>query len=83
MEKNPPRREQEEAMGRLVTIVTGGFADYSLEEMCRLAKQMGYDGLELACWGNLLDPHKAATDASYVNQVKDTLGKYGMQVYAL
>ena len=70
-------------MGRLVTIVTGGFADYSLEEMCRLARQMGYDGLELACWGNLLDPHKAATDAGYVNQVKDTLGKYGMQVYAL
>ena len=63
-------------MGRLVTIVTGGFADLTLDQMCALAQKMGYDGLELACWGNLLDPHKAATDMSYVDSVKETLAKY-------
>ena len=34
---------------RPVTLCTCQWADLPLEELCVLAKQMGYDGLELAC----------------------------------
>ena len=44
---------------------------------------MGYDGLEIACWGNNLDPKKAATDMEYVAYIKETLEKYGLQCKAL
>ena len=46
-------------MARPVTIFTGQWADLGLEEMCRTAKDMGYDGLEIASWGQI-DLQKAA-----------------------
>ena len=38
-------------MARPVTLMTAQWADLELEEICRLAKEMGYDGLEIASWG--------------------------------
>ena len=35
-------------MARPVTIFTGQWADLGLEQMCKLASDLGYDGLELA-----------------------------------
>ena len=52
-------------MARPVTIFTGQWADLGLEEMCRTAKDMGYDGLEIASWGQI-DLQKAAEDPEYV-----------------
>lgn len=43
-----------------------------LEEMCRTAKDMGYDGLEIASWGQI-DLQKAAEDPEYVKNLKGTL----------
>ena len=37
-------------MARKVTLMTAQWADMPFEEMCTLAKKMGYDGLEIACW---------------------------------
>ena len=48
-------------MTRPVTLFTGQWADLPLEEMCRTAKDMGYEGLEIATWGQI-DVHKAASD---------------------
>ena len=31
----------------------------------RKAQEMGYEGLEIACWGNQLDPERAAKDDAY------------------
>jgi sugar phosphate isomerase/epimerase len=70
-------------MSRLLTIMTCQWADLDLETMCQKAKEMGYDGLELACWGGQLDPKRAAEDDAYVAQVKETLNRYGMKVEAL
>lgn len=70
-------------MGRLLTLTTCQWADLSIEEVCKLAKEMGYDGLEMACWGNQLDPVRAAKDDAYVAEVKAILEKYGMKVQAL
>ena len=39
-------------MARPVTLFTGQWADLPLAELAPLAKGMGYDGLELACWGD-------------------------------
>lgn len=69
-------------MGRLVTLFTGQWADLSLEEMCRTARDMGYEGLEIATWGQI-DCHKAATDPSYVQEVKSILQKYNLKCTAL
>ncbi|MCQ2558579.1 MAG: sugar phosphate isomerase/epimerase [Oscillospiraceae bacterium] len=70
-------------MARLVTLTTCQWADMDFETLCKTAKEMGYDGLEIACWGNNLDPHRAATDPEYVKFIKDTLDKYGLQCKAL
>ena len=39
-------------MARQVTLFTGQWADLPLEEVCKKAKSFGYDGIELACWGD-------------------------------
>ncbi|MHB8061038.1 MAG: sugar phosphate isomerase/epimerase family protein [Ruminiclostridium sp.] len=69
-------------MARPVTIFTGQWADLSLEEICKTAKEMGYDGLEIATWGQI-DCHKAANDPGYVKKIKATLSKYGLVCEAL
>ena len=70
-------------MARLVTIFTAQWADLDFETMCRKAQEMGYEGLEIACWGNQLDPERAAKDDAYVEEIKATLAKYGLQCQAL
>ncbi len=70
-------------MGRLVTLTTCQWADLDLETLCEKAKKMGYDGLELACWGANLDPKRAAEDDEYVQYVLDTLAKYDLKMEAL
>lgn len=70
-------------MGRLVTLMTAQWADIPFDEMCELAKKMGYDGLEIACWGNHLDLKKAYEDDSYVDYIKSTLEKNGLVCKAI
>ncbi|SHH16843.1 Sugar phosphate isomerase/epimerase [Anaerosphaera aminiphila DSM 21120] len=70
-------------MGRLLTLMTAQWADLELEEICSKAKEFGYDGLELACWGNHLDPKRAAEDDEYVAEVKELLNKYDLKCVAL
>ena len=69
-------------MARPITLGTAQWADMELEPLCKLAKEMGYEGLEIATWGQL-DVHKAAEDPSYVQQVQDTLAKYGLGCWAI
>lgn len=70
-------------MGRLLTLTTCQWADMTIDELCGLAKKMGYDGLEIACWGNQLDPVRAANDDAYVEEVKATLAKHDMKCVAI
>ena len=69
-------------MARPITLCTAQWADMELEPLCKLAKEMGYEGLEIATWGQL-DVHKAAEDPSYVQRVQDTLAKYGLGCWAI
>lgn len=54
-------------MPRPFTLFTGQWADLPLEEVCRLARDFGYDGLELACWGDHFEVDKALADPGYLD----------------
>jgi sugar phosphate isomerase/epimerase len=69
-------------MGRIITLASGQFGDISLEELCALAKKMGYDGLELATHAHF-DVSKALTDDGYIPKVRETLTKYGLKCHAI
>ncbi len=68
---------------RLVTLCTCQWADLSFDELCKLAKEMGYDGLEIACWGGGVDIERAVNDDAYVKSLLDTLKKYDLVCKAL
>ena len=68
---------------RPVTLFTGQWADLPFEELCALAARMGYDGLEIACWGKGLDIDRACADDAYVQSLKDTLSRHSLVCEAL
>ena len=70
-------------MGRPVTLFTGQWADLPFEELCQKASEWGYDGLEIACWGDHMEVQKAAEDPGYVEGKKKTLEKYNLKCWAL
>ncbi|MEX2219069.1 MAG: sugar phosphate isomerase/epimerase family protein [Phycisphaerales bacterium] len=70
-------------MPRPVTLFTGQWADLALEVMATKAAAFGYDGLELACWGDHVDVGKAATDDAYCRSRHDVLGRHKLRVYAI
>jgi sugar phosphate isomerase/epimerase len=70
-------------LSRPVTIFTGQWADLTFEEVCRKMSEMGYDGLEIACWGDHLDPKRAAEDPAYVEDRLQTLERYGLGCWAI
>lgn len=70
-------------MARPVTIFTGQWADLPLEKMAEKAKSFGYDGLELACWGDHFEVDKALEDDSYIQSRKDILEKHGLKCFAI
>ena len=70
-------------MLRPVTLFTGQWADLPLEELAPLAREMGYDGLELACWGDHFEVDRAINENGYVEKQRDLLGKHGLQCHAI
>ena len=70
-------------MARPVTLFTGQWADLSLEELAAKMAEIGYDGLELACWGDHMEVDKAATDKAYCKKQLGILEKNNLKVYAI
>ena len=73
-------------MARPVTLFTGQWAGMPLEELCKKAAEFGYDGLELACWGNPdkhFDVQKALDDDTYCSRKRDLLEKYDLQLFSI
>jgi len=70
-------------MSRPVTLFTGQWADLPLEKLAPLAKSMGYDGLELACWGDHFDVDTAASSKSYVKEKWALLADHGLTSFAI
>jgi sugar phosphate isomerase/epimerase len=70
-------------LSKPITIFTGQWADLPFEEICRKASSWGYDGLEIACWGDHMEVRKAAQDPAYVEKKKEILKKYNLKCWAL
>jgi sugar phosphate isomerase/epimerase len=70
-------------MTRPITLFTGQWADLPFEEVCRLASGWGYDGLEIACWGDHLDVWQAVEDDAYLAEKRAVLAKYDLQVWTI
>lgn len=70
-------------MPRPVTLFTGQWADLPFEEMCRLASSWGYDGLEIACWGDHFEVDRALKEPGYVEGRHAILNKYNLKVFAI
>ena len=68
---------------RPVTLFTGQWADLPFTEVCRLASEWGYDGLEIACWGDHFDVARAAADEAYVAERRDILAEHGLGCWAI
>jgi sugar phosphate isomerase/epimerase len=66
-----------------VTLFTGQWADLPLKELAKKAAGWGYDGLELACWGDHFELDKAVNDADYCKKQLAILKKNNLQVFAI
>jgi len=74
---------KEPVMTRPVTLFTGQWADLSLEDMARKASDFGYQGLELACWGDHFEVDKALADDGYCTRKRELLDRYDLQCHAI
>jgi len=70
-------------MARPVTLFTGQWADLDLADLAKKASEWGYDGLELACWGDHFDPDQGAESKAYCEDRLALLDKYGLACWSI
>ncbi|MDX1547946.1 MAG: sugar phosphate isomerase/epimerase family protein [Rhodothermales bacterium] len=70
-------------MSRPVTLFTGQWADLPLQTLAEKAAAWGFDGLELACWGDHFDVRRALDDDAYCRDRRDLLARHGLEVWAV
>ncbi len=70
-------------MARPVTLFTGQWADLPLEELARKCGGWGFDGLELACWGDHFDVDRALAEDGYVEGRWEILRRNGLSCWAV
>jgi sugar phosphate isomerase/epimerase len=70
-------------VARPVTLFTGQWADLPLAELAAKAAAWGFDGLELACWGDHFEVDKALAEPGYVEFRKQLLAQHGLDVFAV
>ena len=70
-------------MTRPITLFTGQWADLPLVELAGKAAAWGYDGLELAAWGDHLDVFRASEDLGYCRAQRAILESRGLRLFAI
>ncbi len=70
-------------MARPVTLFTGQWADLPLAELAAKCGSFGFDGLELACWGDHFEVDKALADDGYVRSRQELLARHDLGVWAI
>jgi sugar phosphate isomerase/epimerase len=70
-------------MSRPITLFTGQWADLTLDALAAKASAWGYDGLELACWGDHFEVDKALADPGYVQTRWDILNQHHLKCFAI
>ena len=70
-------------MARPVTLFTGQWADLSFDQLSGMIRDFGYDGAELACWGDHFDVAKAMSDGGYIAAKREQLDKHDLACHAI
>jgi sugar phosphate isomerase/epimerase len=70
-------------MPRPVTLFTGQWADLPLDRVCELASGWGFDGLELACWGDHFEIDKALAEDDYCANKREQLERHGLNCWTI
>jgi len=70
-------------MARPVTLFTGQWADLPIEDLARKTSEFGYQGIELACWGDHFEVDKALDDDGYCARKRELLESHDLQCHAI
>ena len=70
-------------MPRPVILYTGQWTDMPLEELAQKAGEWGYQGLELACWGDHFEVQRALSEDDYCQRKLELLGKHDLTTLVL
>jgi sugar phosphate isomerase/epimerase len=70
-------------MPRPVTLFTGQWADLPLVALAEKAQDWGFDGLELACWGDHFEVERALAEPDYCRRKRALLERHGLGCWAL
>jgi sugar phosphate isomerase/epimerase len=70
-------------MARPVTLFTGQWADLPLDELAGRCSEWGFDGLELACWGDHFEVDRALAEPDYVRSRQELLERRGLRCWTL
>jgi sugar phosphate isomerase/epimerase len=70
-------------MARPVTLFTGQWADLPLTDLAERTGRWGFDGLELACWGDHFEVDRALADEGYCDERRRLLAQHGLECRAL
>jgi len=68
---------------RPVTLFTGQWADVPLADLATRLSAWGFDGVELACWGDHFEVEKAVADPGYVKSRRSLLDEHGLGCWAI
>jgi sugar phosphate isomerase/epimerase len=70
-------------MARPVTLFTGQWADLTLDDLAAKCAAWGFDGLELACWGDHFDVRAALADSAYCGAKRELLDRHDLGCWAI
>jgi sugar phosphate isomerase/epimerase len=70
-------------MARPVTLFTGQWADLPLAQLASKCAGWGFDGLELACWGDHFEVDRALSEDGYCREKRELLERNGLGCWAL
>ena len=70
-------------MRRPITLFTGQWADLPLADLCCKARAFGYEGLELASWGDHFNVERALKEDGYCRQIWDLLQVHGLSCWTI
>jgi sugar phosphate isomerase/epimerase len=70
-------------MPRPVTLFTGQWADLPIAELAARCGEWGFDGLELASWGDHFDVQRALSESGYCAERRALLESHGLGCWAI
>ena len=70
-------------MAKPIALCVGQFSDMSLEDICKMASEIGYDGLEMSFRSSIINLPRAASDKAYCDELNALLAKYNLNAWAV